>query len=115
MLYLFKHAGECLAIVFVAGMYTVTENNAVNIAGRLHTICEYILVLAFAEPAAFRVAGALLAVLFLLLPCPFLFGGVWIQRSLAAVLRRLGVFLVLLLVFQRFLSVSFPIPVNFLP
>ena len=82
-------------------MDAVAENHAVFVTSSLYAVRKYIFVFSLAKPAAFRVAGALLYVLVFLLPCFFLLGGVRIWLSLAAALRRLWTFIVLL--FFRFI------------
>lgn len=53
-------------------MNAVTEYDAVLLADCLNAVCEDVLVFAFPEPSAFRVAGALLDVLLLLTAGSFL-------------------------------------------
>ena len=72
MLDLFIYFREGPAVVFVAGVDAVAQDNAVNVAGGLYAVGKYVLVLSLAEPTAFRVAGALLHMLFFLLPGFFL-------------------------------------------
>ena len=100
MLNLFKYAGEGLAIVFVAGVDAVTKDDTVDVAGCLYAVSKYILVFSLAEPAAFRVAGALLDVLFFLLPGFFLLGGIRIRFPLSAILRRFRLLIVVLRFFR---------------
>ena len=119
MLDLFKYAREGLAIVFVAGMNAVSENYTVDVASGLYAVSKYVFVLSLAEPAAFRVAGALLDVLLFLLPGFFLLGGIRVRFSFAAILRRLWFHVIVLrffrFVLQRLLPMSLPIPVDLFP
>ncbi len=63
MLDLSIYAGEGFAIVFVAGMDTVSEDDSVDVAGGLYAVGKYVLVFSLAKRATFRIAGALLDVL----------------------------------------------------
>ena len=85
---LLVYAGEGFAVVFIAGVDAVAEDDAIDVAGSFYAVCKYVLVLSLAEPAAFRIAGALLDVFFFLLsdffflevfgfgfPLPLSFGG----------------------------------------
>ena len=100
MLDLFIYAGEGLAIVFVAWMDAVSEDDAVDVAGGLYAVCKYVLVFSLAEPTTFRVAGALLDVLFFLLPGFFLLGSIGIRFPLSAILRRFRLLIVVLQFFR---------------
>ena len=42
---LFQYRGECLAVVFVTGVYAVTEDDAARVACRLDVVRKYVLVL----------------------------------------------------------------------
>lgn len=96
--------------MLISRINCITKNPAIFITGSFYCVGKYILVFPFAEPSTFRIRSATLYCfsIFWNVICEFFWitSGLWCTVVIIIVLVTLF--------FQRFLSMSFPVFVDFL-